>query len=157
MSAPDMCRYSPGRELDYYASGLAGILRVVGAQRGGSSTHAYTKEVRRALETLVYIIWDRHEECIDSVVGANIPPELRSTSARTCFAELLKGLLKKFRETAEKLPVGARIKLMNMVIAAIAEMARYNLPPAGARIKELVFSKTPSPAPSPEHEGGENP
>ena len=155
MGEVDICRYSPDRELDYYAAGLAGIMGYIGWRRGGS-TYAYTKEVRKALETLVYMVWDKYEEYLESIARSNIPDELRSNVARECFAELLKGLLKRFRETTDKLPVGARIRLMNMVLAGIAEMAQgpiESLPPAGTKIRDFVFSKH---APGPELEGGES-
>ncbi len=123
MGEINICKYSPDRELDYYAAGLAGIMGPIGWNRGGS-TYAYTKEVRKALETLMYTVWDIYEEYLESIVRSNIPNELRSNTARECFAELLKGLVKRFRETTDKLPAGARIKLMNMVIASIAETAQ---------------------------------
>ncbi|MCE4618727.1 MAG: hypothetical protein F7C37_04715 [Desulfurococcales archaeon] len=137
MELLELCKYDPGRGLDYYVAGLAGILR--GARRGASSTHAYTKEVRKALETLVFGVWSDPWEFIDAIVEANIPRDLQKTECRKCFAELLKALLRKFREKADSLPAGARIRLMNMIVSAIAEMARYSLPPAGDKIFELCF------------------
>lgn len=137
----DMCKYTPDRGVDYYASGLASILRIA-VGPGQTSTHAYVKEVRKALETLVFSVWDRADEYILPIAEANIPDNLRSLRARECFRELLVGLLRRFHETADDIPVGARIRLMNMVIAGIAEMARHTLPPVGDKIKSCVFPKS---------------
>ena len=152
----EVCKYRPDRGVDYYASGLAGILRVV-VGPGRDSTHAYVKEVRRALETLVFSIWDRSDEYIPVVAEANIPDSLRSARARDCFRELLIGLMRRFRESTSDLPIGSRIRLMNMTISAIAEMARYGrLPPVGEEIVSIVFSKSGSPdSPSGSEGGGE--
>ncbi|MCE4624267.1 MAG: hypothetical protein F7C35_00170 [Desulfurococcales archaeon] len=136
----DPCKYSPERGVDYYAAGLAGLLRVI-VGSGQRSTHAYVKDVRKALETLVFTVWDKYEEYLDVIAESNIPDSLRSPKARECFRDLLVGLLRRFRETADSVPIGARIRLMNMVISAIAEMARYNLPPTGVMIKNYVFSR----------------
>ena len=147
MSELDLCRYRPERGIDYYTSGLAGILRVV-VGAGKESTHAYVKEVRRALETLVFSVWDRSEEYIPVVAEANIPDSIRSSRARECFKELLIGLMKKFKETTSDLPIGSRIRLMNMTISAIAEMARWGrISPAAEEILSSVF---PGPARSPQ-------
>ena len=141
-SCEELCKYKPGREIDYYASGLAGILRVV-VGPGRESTHAYVKEVRRALETLVFSIWDK-EEYIPIVAEANVPDSIRSSKAKTCFKDLLEALLRRFKETTNDLPIGSRIRLMNMTVAAIAEMARWDkIPPAGEKIKSCVFSQSP--------------
>ena len=143
----DACEYSPSRGIDYYASALAGMLRVI-VGSGQRSTHAYTKEVRKALETLVFDTWDKADEYIPIVAEANIPGEIRSVKARECFRDLLIGLMKRFHETADSMPVGARIRLMNMVMSSIAEMARYTLPPTGEQIISHVFSK-PETSPNP--------
>ena len=136
----ELCRYSPDRGIEYYASGLAGILRrVVGP--GQTSTHAYVKEVRRAMETLVFSVWEKAEEYIPVLAEAHIPNSIYSTKGRECFKELLAGLLRRFRETTEDIPIGARIRLMNIVISSVAEMARYNVPPVGELILSQVFSK----------------
>lgn len=144
MTDLDLCRYSPERGVDYYAGGLAAMLRVaVGPGRG--STHTYVKEVRRALETLVFSVWDRSDEYIPVIAESNVPDSIRSPRARECFRELLVGLLKRFRETTGDLPIGSRIRLMNMTISAIAEMARWgNLPPWGREIISRFFSKQSS-------------
>lgn len=150
-----MCKYSPDRGVDYYTSGLAGILKVV-VGPGKESTHVYTKEVRRVLETLVFSIWDRSNEYIPVITEANIPDSIRSDRVRECFKELLIGLMKRFKETAEDLPIGSRIRLMNMVVSAIAEMARHgSLPPVGEEIISHVFPKS-SQFVSQILEGGEN-
>ncbi len=136
----ELCKYSPDRGVDYYASGLAGILnRVVGS--GQTSTHAYVKEVRRAMETLVFSVWEKAEEYIPVLAEANIPEIIYSMKGRECYKELLTGLLRRFRETTEDIPIGARIRLMNIVISSIAEMARYNVPPVGELVQSQVFSK----------------
>jgi len=138
-----ICGYSPDRGIDYYASGLAGILReVVGPEQ--RSTHTYVKEVRKALEVLVFTAWDKAEEYIPILAESNIPDSIRSARARECFKELLIGLLRRFRETSDRIPIGARIKLMNMIITSIAEMARYGPPQAGERIVSYVFSSSES-------------
>ncbi len=144
MGEVDICRYKPDRDLDYYASGLAAMMWQVGRERGGGSTYVYTKDVRKALETLVFMVWDNYEEYLESIARANIPDELRSEVAKECFAELLKGLMRRFRETTDKLPVGARIRLMNTILSGIAQAARgprENLPPVARQISELVFAK----------------
>ena len=155
MSMMELCKYSPDRGMDYYTSGLAGILRkVVGA--GKESTHAYVKEVRRALETLVFSVWDRSDEYIPVVAESNIPGSICSSSVRECFKELLIGLLKRFRETTDDLPIGSRIRLMNMTISAIAEMARWgNLPPVVEETLSQIFSRSPK-SESTSTDGGEN-
>ncbi len=137
MGLLDLCKYGPDRGLDYYAAGLAGILR--GVRRGASSTHAYTKEVRRALETLVFNVWNDPWEFLDAISEANTPRDIYRVECRRCFAELLRALLRRFREKAENLPAGARIRLMNMIVSAIAEMARYHLPPKGEEIFKSCF------------------
>ena len=143
----DICKYSPDRGIDYYASGLAAILKVV-IGPGRPSTHVYVKEIRRALTTLVHVIWDRSDEYIPVVAEANIPAEIQSRKLRECFKELLTGLLKRFRETAGDLPMGARIRLMNMTISGIAEMARRGIStPVGEDILKFVFFPA-SPSPS---------
>ena len=140
MSELDICKYNPDRGIDYYASGLSAILKVV-VGSGKSSTHAYVSEVRKAMDTLVFSIWDKSEEYIPLVAEANIPISIRSQRARECFKEMLVGLLKRFKETTEDLPIGARIRLMNMTIAGIAEMARRGVKtPVGERIIKIVFS-----------------
>lgn len=139
MSELDVCKYNPDQGIDYYASGLSAILKVV-VGPGKSSTHAYVSEVRKALDTLVFSIWDKSEEYIPLVAEANIPISIRSQRARECFKEMLVGLLKRFKETTEDLPIGARIRLMNMTIAGIAEMARRGVKaPVGERIIKIVF------------------
>jgi len=146
----ELCRYQPDRGVDYYAGCLAGLLKVaVGPHR--ESTHAYVKEVRKAMETLVFSIWDNSDEFIRVVAEANIPSTLQSGRARECFKELLIGLLKKFRETTDNIPIGSRIRLMNMVISAIAEMARRGtVPPEGQNVLSNIFSSKKS-----DVEGGE--
>ncbi len=156
MSELEVCRYSPSRGIDYYAAGLAGILQVV-VGPGKGSTHAYVKEVRKALETLVFSVWDRSDEYIPIAAEANTPDSIRSPKARDCFKQLLVGLLKRFKESTGDLPIGARIRLMNMTISAIAEMARRgSIPPAGKEIVSHVFSKSSS-SESSSPEGGERP
>lgn len=141
MSGSDLCRYNPERGIDYYASGLAAVLRAV-VGPGKESTHAYVKEVRKALETLVFSVWDKSDEYIPVVAEANIPVPIRSSRLKECFRDLLIGLLRRFRETTDVLPIGSRIRLMNMTISAIAEMARRGkLPPVGDEILTYVFSK----------------
>lgn len=141
----DECRYDASRGINYYTERLAAIMQLVGgAIRGGTSTHVYTKEIRRAMEALVYAAWDRAEELIPDIARAHVPAELASKTARECFANLLEGLLKRFREEASDLPMGARIQLMNMLLSSIAEMARYGLPPGGSQFKSLVFPKSES-------------
>lgn len=152
----ELCRYSPDRGIDYYVSGLAGILRVV-VGPGKTSTHAYVKEVRKALETLVFSVWDRSDEYIPVVAESNIPDTIHSNKVKECFRELLIALLRRFRETTADLPIGSRIRLMNMTVSAIAEMAkRGKLPPVGEKIINHVFSKS-SQSVSQNLEGGENP
>ncbi len=142
MNELDLCMYKPDRGIDYYASGIAGILKVV-VGVGKQSTHAYVKEVRKALETLVFSIWDKSDEYIPVVAEANIPDSIRSSKARECFKELLIGLMKKFKETTNDIPIGSRIRLMNMAISAIAETARSGrLSPVGEKIVSHVFSKS---------------
>ena len=152
----ELCKYKPDRGIEYYASGLAGILRgLLGPHQ--PSSHAYAKEVRKALETLVFSVWDRAHEYIDVIAESNIPENLYSIKGRECFKELLAGLLRRFYETTRDMPVGARIKLMNMVISAIVEMARYSLPPVGEEIKSYVFSKSEYTVSSPTPVEGEEP
>ena len=156
MSKLDLCIYRSDRGIDYYVSGIAGILRVV-VGTGKQSTHAYVKEVRRALETLVFSIWDRSDEYIPVVAEANIPDAIRSSKARECFKELLIGLMKKFKETTNDLPIGSRIRLMNMTVSAIAEMARTGkLPPVGEEIASHVFPKPSQSESQSTNEGGDN-
>lgn len=154
MSSQDPCKYSPDRGLDYYASGLAAVMRAV-VGMGKESTHAYVKEIRKALETLVFSVWDRSDEYISVVAEANIPTTIRGPRLKECFKELLIGLLRRFRETTDDLPIGSRIRLMNMTISAIAEMARWGrLPPVGDEILSYVFPKSGHPNTS-RDKGGE--
>ncbi|HEU97922.1 MAG TPA: hypothetical protein ENO36_03605 [Fervidicoccus fontis] len=122
----EICKYTPERELDYYTSGIASIMRVI--RKGESSTYAYVKEVRRALETLVFDIWDKADSYIFTLASSNMPDEIRSNKLRDCFMELSMGLMRKFYETTKDLPIGARIKLMNMIISSIAEMSKHSPP-----------------------------
>lgn len=152
--APELeCMYEASRGINYYTERLAAIMRYVGRKRGGLSTYAYTKEVRRALEILVYSAWDNASEFIPEIARAHVPGELRSRVNRECFAGLLEGLLRKFRDEASDLPMGARIQLMNMILSSIAEMARYNLPPGGDKLYNMLFSK-PKSTSQPEVGGG---
>lgn len=156
----DLCKYDPGRGVDYYAGALAGILGSIVGHGQDRSTHAYVKEVRKALETLVFMVWDRYEEYIPVTAESNVPDRITSKKGRECFANLLVGLLRRFRETTRDLPIGARIRLMNMTLAAIAEMARYNkIPPVGREVASYIFSKQgPEQGPTSESEmGGESP
>ena len=99
-------------------------------------------------------MWDRSEEYIPLVAESNIPNSIYSKKARECFRELLVGLLKRFRESTADLPIGSRIRLMNMTISAIAEMARSGrLSPFGEEIKSYIFPK-PSPSESISPDGG---
>jgi len=142
----DLCRYKPDRGLDYYASGLAGILRVV-VGPGRTSTHAYIKEVRDALQALVFSAWDRADELIPIIAESNIPDEAYSSGVRACFRGLLEGLLKRFKEDTDAVPMGARIKLMNMTLRAITEMASGGkLPPVGEKIVSAIFSSKSNPS-----------
>jgi len=142
MSELDLCAYRPDRGIDYYTSGLAGILKVV-VGVGRESTHAYVKEIRRALETLVFSIWDRSDEYIPIVAEANIPDTIRNSKARECFKKLLIGLMKRFKESTSDLPIGSRIRLMNMTISAIAEMARTGrLSPVGEEVISNIFPRS---------------
>jgi len=118
----DPCKPSPDRGLEYYASGLSAILRVV-VGSGASSTHAYVKDIREALEALVYMAWN-NPEVIPMIASANVPSEIYSEKMRNCYIELLTGLLEKFREVGNNLAPGLRIRLMNMVIRSISENAR---------------------------------
>ena len=155
MKGLDVCKYNPDRGVDYYASGLAAILKVV-VGAGKPSTHAYVSEIRRAMDTLVFSIWDRSDEYIPVVAEANIPTGIRSQKVKECFKELLVGLLKRFKETTDDLPIGARIRLMNMTIAGIAEMARRGIStPVGEEIYKIVFSNSGSSPESQFEEGGE--
>ncbi len=133
------CRYDPSRGIDYYSERLAALMKYVGNKRGATSTHVYTKEIRRALETLLFTVWDKADEYIPELARAYVPEELYG-QARECYTLLLEGLLKRFKETTENLPMGAKIQLMNMLLSSIAEMARYNLPPGGKDLLSLIFS-----------------
>lgn len=138
----DLCKYDSARGVDYYAGALAGILGAIVGRGQDRSTHAYVKEVRRALETLVFMVWDRYEEYIPVIAESNVPDKIISKKGRECFVNLLVGLLRRFRETTRDLPIGARIRLMNMTLAAIAEMARYNkIPPVGRQVASYIFFK----------------
>ncbi|MCE4601382.1 MAG: hypothetical protein F7C38_07490 [Desulfurococcales archaeon] len=155
MEGLDICKYSPDRGVDHYASGLAAILKVV-VGPGKPSTHAYVSEIRRAMHTLVFSIWDRSDEYVLVVAEANIPTGIRSPKMKECFKELLVGLLKRFKETTDDLPIGARIRLMNMTIAGIAEMARRGVSaPVGEEIYKFIFSNSGSSPESQSEEGGE--
>lgn len=139
----DKCRYDSSRSINYYTERLAGLMSVVGQRRGGRSTHAYTKEVRRALETLVIYAWGK-DELIPEIARAHIPDELRSRVARECFASLLEGLLRKFVEASKDISVGSRIELMNIVVSSIAEMAMHRLfPPYVEQFLSEVFPREP--------------
>lgn len=151
--SPEECMYEPSRGISYYAERLAAIMQFVGRTRGGLSTHAFTKEIRRAMEALVYIVWDKAEDFIPKIARANVPSELRSKTARECFALLLEGLLKRFRDEASDLPMGSRIQLMNMLISSIAEMARYSLPPGASEFRSRIFSKSEPDSESETEEG----
>ena len=133
------CEYDPSRRISYYTERLAGLMRVVARSRG-QSTYAYTKEIRRALEALVYVAWNKSEEFLRDIARSQIPIELRAGDLRECYALLLEGLLRKFREEASDLPMGSRILLMNMLLSSISEMAQYNLPPGGREFLNHVFS-----------------
>ena len=150
MNGLELCRYEPNKGVDYYAGCLAGLLNwFVGSYK--KSTHAYVKEVRKALETLVFSIWDKSDEYIPIVAGANIPDAIQVGRFRECFKELLVGLMRRFKETTENIPIGSRIRLMNMVISAIAEMARRGtIPPEGQNVLSNIFSSKKS-----DVEGGE--
>ena len=157
MKGLDICRYNPDRGVDYYASGLAAILKVV-VGPSKPSTHAYVSEIRRAMNTLVFSLWDRSDEYIPVIAEANIPTGIQSPKMKECFKELLVGLLKRFKETTDDLPIGARIRLMNMTIAGIAEMARRGVNTSvGEEIYNVVFSNSGSfSSESQSIEGGES-
>lgn len=134
-----MCEYDPSRNISYYSERLAAFMRLVSEERG-ISTYAYTKEIRRALEALVYSAWDKADDFLKDIARSQIPDELEAGKLRECYALLLEGLLRRFREVTEDLPIGSRILLMNMIISSIAEMARHNLPPEGKIFLDYVFS-----------------
>ncbi len=142
MSSVDLrrlCEYDPSRDISYYTERLAAFMRVVGSSRG-ESTHAYTKEIRRALEALVYSVWDKSSDFLKDIARSQIPDELRAGELRECYALLLEGLLRRFSEVSTDMPIGSRILLMNMILSSIAEMARYSLPPGGEEFLDHVFS-----------------
>ncbi|PLJ78587.1 MAG: hypothetical protein B7L53_01185 [Thermofilum sp. NZ13] len=134
----ELCGYKPDRFLSYYVSALSGILGPL--RHGEKSTHAYVKEVRKALEELLFSFWDKADEMIPIIADSNIPDDLKSPEARKCFRELIAGMLTRFREVGDKLPIGARIRLMNMITAALANIARSKqLSPVGKEIADTFF------------------
>ena len=147
-----LCEYDPSRDVSYYTERLAAFMRFVASKRG-ESTHAYTKEIRRALEALVYSAWDKSNDFLRDIARSQVPDELRASELRECYALLLEGLLRRFREISADLPIGSRILLMNMILSSIAEMARYSLPPGGEKFLNYVFSSISKK----KREGGENP
>ena len=137
-----LCSPDPSRGIDYYLARLSGIMKFVGASlRRSRSTHAYTKEIRRSLESLVYHYWDRREEMIPIIARSMVPEELASRDARSCFTMLLESLLREFSEKAKDLSIGSRIELVNILIAALAEMARGELPPEGQEVYKVLFER----------------
>jgi len=139
----DPCKPTPDRDIDYYASGIATIMRIV-VGGGNESTHAYVKDVRKALETLVYIAWNKSRELIPLIAASNIPSEIYSEKLRLCYRDLLTGLLERFREIGDDLSVGSRIKLMNIIIRAMAENARSGIEtPVGKSILDFLNINKP--------------
>lgn len=142
------CGYDPSLGIDYYTERLAALMRLVSRNRS-QSTYAYTKEIRRALETLVYVAWDKPDDLLRDISMSQIPGELISNALKTCFSSLLEGFLKKFHETAKDLSMGSRILLMNMLLSSIAEMGQGSLPEGGEKFLNCIFSSLKS-----KNEGG---
>lgn len=137
-SNTDVCKPTPDRGIDHYASGIATIMRIVVGAREGS-THAYVKDVREALETLVFVTWNKPKELIPIIAASNIPSEIYSEKLRLCFKDLLTGLLLKFRDIGDDLSVGSRIRLMNIIVRAVAENARSGIEtPVGKSILDFL-------------------
>ncbi|MCC6010534.1 MAG: hypothetical protein GU361_06280 [Desulfurococcales archaeon] len=137
--ALELCKYDRSRDLDYYVSNVAII---VGRVRGvGRSTHAYVKELRKALQTLVFSAWGK-TELIPIIAKSNVPDDIYSNQARECFEDLLKSILIRFYELTKEMPAGARIRLMNMLIDAVAETASRPsvYTPVGKEIINAFFS-----------------
>ncbi len=146
----NVCGYSESKRLDYYVMGLAQVMSLVAKQRT-ESKHSATKEIRRALHVLIHIAWDNSDELIPEISRAFIPSEIYSERLKQCYAMLLEGLLKKFRDITSELPVGSRIRLMNIIVNSIDNIVQNpTLISRGGNYNfiGMIFSKS-------EFEGGE--
>ena len=119
MDIEEICKEPLPENLDQIVYKLGTLLKIV--KSGAESTHAVTKEIRRVLESIIE--YDEDIDVSKVFSEALVPLEVYSPKMRKCYVDLVKKLVEKVIETTKNLSIGSKIKLINIIIKAIDNIA----------------------------------